>query len=72
MSRTGFDQRMGATAEREPAPVSPPAPARELGGLTRRPRPAAGLRPTELFAIVGPLTVAMLLVNTLAAARQQQ
>jgi hypothetical protein len=58
MSRTGFDQNVGATAEREPTPVSPPASAPQLGGLARRPRPAVGLRPTELFAIAGPLTVA--------------
>jgi poly-beta-1,6-N-acetyl-D-glucosamine synthase len=34
------------------------APARALGGLTRRRRPAAGLRPTVLFAIAGSLTLA--------------
>ena len=58
MSRPGSDQNVGVTAEREPAPVSLPAPAPQLGGLTRRRRPAAGLRPTERFAIAGPLTVA--------------
>ena len=58
MSRPGSDQNVGVTAEREPAPVSLPAPAPQLGGLTRRRRPAAGLRPTVRFAIAGPLTVA--------------
>ena len=58
MSRPGSDQNVGVTAEREPAPVSCRPPAPQSGGLTRRRRPAAGLRPTERFAIAGPLTVA--------------
>jgi biofilm PGA synthesis N-glycosyltransferase PgaC len=55
--RPGFDQRVGVAAETEPAPAAVPSPS-PLGGLTRRRRPAAGLRPTERFAIAAPLTLA--------------
>ena len=38
--------------------VDPALAARRLGGLTRRRRPEAGLRPTVLFALAGSLTLA--------------
>jgi poly-beta-1,6-N-acetyl-D-glucosamine synthase len=46
--RPGFDERLRETVE--PEQVLP------LGGFTRRRRPAAGLRPTVLFAIAFTLT----------------
>ena len=46
----------------EPAP-----PARRLGGLTRRRRPEAGLRPTVLFALAGSLTAGWVTVAVWAS-----